>query len=233
MITRSANAAARRAEAQARATAFERDRYDTARAAIDAARARAFEMQTSFERGMEEARAKGDAALEACPYRVTLDAGRPFAGRKLTVSIVDDAAHGLPSRTVDEVLADTRRAEIHVNARRYDDAIAYAEALKSPNRFARELVVVTAQSKKPEVTSLTTYVPGEVRGRAYLWDFQAERVLCAADVHATSSREIGFTYAGAPDAEARAGRTTRLLASLSEDLVTAVEHAATTALFAR
>ncbi len=235
VITRSASATARRAEAQARASAFQRERYDAARAAIDTARARALEAQARFERGMEEARAKGDAALSPCPAGVSLPTGQTFAAatRRVLVSVVDDAAHGLPSRTVDEVLVDARRAEIHVNAGRYEDAITGARALTSPSRFGRELVVVTTAAKTPEVTSATTFVPGEVHGRAYLWDFQSSRVLCAADVHATSSREIGFTYAAAPDAEVQAGRTTRLLASLSDDLATAVERAATTALFAR
>lgn len=224
--TRSANAQARRAEVRARVTEVERERVATAKQAIEDARRRAHEAQARFEHGLEEARARGDGALATCPPRGTL------AGRKPTLSVVEDAAHGLPSRIVDDVLADARRAEIHVDAGRFEDAAAYGRALSSPNRFGRELVVVARETKAPQVRSMTSYVPGEVTGRAYLWDFEEGRVLCAADVHATSSQEIGFSYLGAPDAKAESGRTSRLMATLSDDLTRAVERAATEALFA-
>lgn len=234
---RAATAEARRAEVRARVTEAERERITTIRQSIDAARSRAHEAEAQFTRGIEEARAKGDDALATCAHGTAAPASAAgnvarLGSRRFVLSVVEEAAHGVPSRVVDEVLADARRAEIHLEAGRYEDASAYALALSSPARLGRELVVIAKKATPPQMTSLTSYVPGEVEGRAYLWDFREARVLCAADVHATSSREIGFTYAGAPDAKAESGRTTRLVETLEGDLSNAVERAATDALFA-
>lgn len=224
---RSARADAKRAEEArvqvetvVRAT---RERAEALRADLAVARDRAVVARARFERGMEEARANGGAGLGTCPADV-------LGGGPSVVSVVEPAAHAIPSRVVEDTLADARRAELHVDARRFDTAAAYAAALRSERRWNRELVVVATASRPPRLSSEHTYEPGEVEGRVYLWDHQAGRVLCAADVHATSSREIDFTYAYAPDARAEAGRTPRLLASLEEDLAKSLEHAAVNAL---
>jgi hypothetical protein len=200
-------------------------RTELARSDLALARRKALEAQARFESGLAEARAAGPRGdgRATCPT----DALGP---NKPILSVVDDTAHGLPSRTVDDALESVRRAEIHLDAGRFDTAEAYLRALAAKGRWGREIVVVAKAARPPRLTTERTYEPGEVEGRAYLWDFREGRVLCAADVRATSSREVDFTYAGAADAKVEAGRTTRLVASLEYDLTRAVERAAHDAL---
>lgn len=221
--SRSASADARRASARARVSELERENTALARNAVEVARSHVHATQQRFEQGMAAARARGDGALAACTPDV-------LAGKKATVSVVEEAAHGLPSRTVDEALADVRRAELHVTAGRLDTAAAYADSLTSGARYGHEIVVVAKAARTPKLTSTSSYEPGLVEGRAYLWSFQEGRVLCAADVRAESSHEVDFTYLGTPDAKAEAGRTSRLAVTLEEDLARAVERAAREAL---
>jgi hypothetical protein len=223
--TGSASADARRARhARARmdeALRVSSQRTELARSELARARAKALEAQARFERGLAEARAAGPRSAESatCPT----DALGPT---KPVLSVAEDHAHGLPSRTVDDALESARRAEIHLDAGRFDTADAYLRALTAESRWGREIVVVATAARPPRLTSERTYEPGEIEGRAYLWDFREGRVLCAAFVHATSSREVDFTYVGAADAKVEAGRTTRLVASLEDDLTRAVERAA-------
>ena len=115
-------------------------------------------------------------------------------------------------------------------AGRLDTAAAYARSLMSSARYGHEIVVVAKTARAPRLTSGSSYEPGVVEGRAYLWSFAEGRVLCAADVKASSSPEVDFTYLGTPDAKAEAGRTSRLATTLEEDLARGVERSAREAL---
>ena len=57
------------------------------------------------------------------------------------------------------------------------------------------------------------------------YDFRAERVVCAADVRAKSSRQIGYAYAVGLDAPAFAGRSPRLKEALDQDFRVQIERA--------
>ncbi|MFK7999107.1 MAG: hypothetical protein AB8H86_05900 [Polyangiales bacterium] len=60
-------------------------------------------------------------------------------------------------------------------------------------RLDWELVIVTDAYRAP-VHDGTSFIPGIVRGHAYLYDFDADSVVCTGTVDAGSSEEVGVTF---------------------------------------
>jgi hypothetical protein len=154
--------------------------------------------------------------------RGTLPAPAALAFSLLTVG-PDDAE--VPSQTIAKTLADVQRAEDHLASGRFEEAALYARALERRAWIGHEVVLVASTWKKPRVTSATSYEPGEIAGRAYVYDFAARRVACAADVHAASSTRIGYAYATTHDAPSALGRDARLADSVDADLRASLERA--------
>jgi hypothetical protein len=199
-----------------------------AREAVRDARDRAHAEQARFETAMHEALARAlvpRADLGACP--VALESPSPLTHRAvfplLTVEAHDTAA--LPSRAIADLLVDVQRAERHLDAGHYEEATLYARALRRTDRLRYDVVLVASTWTKPRATSASTYAPGEVDGRAYLYDFETGRVACAGDVHATSSPNVGYAYATAADAPPELGRHASLTATLEDDLRVAIASA--------
>jgi hypothetical protein len=167
-----------------------------ARAGIGAAHERAKTEQVRFERAIRTAVDQGVGPrpdLGACPVTLERREGL-FQGSSFPVLVVDhaDAAAPIRSQAVAEFLADVGRAESHLEARRFDDASRGARALATHGRLRVEVVVVATKYQGPVVGNATRYSAGELAGRAYLYDFGAGAVLCAADVRATNSDAVSY-----------------------------------------
>lgn len=218
-----------RTSARDRATELEARRTH-ATLAIASARRHASEAQERFAAGVRDAVLSGMVPrddLGACPFALTapqgLAAGR--GGTPMVVVTRADAEHAdVPSQAIAAVLADVARAEAHLAAGRYEEAALYAEALAHPGRLLLDVAVV-AETKRPVATSASSFVPGSVEGRAYLYDFAEDRVVCAADVSASSSPSIAFAFATAVDAPASAGRAASLTDAVELDLRVQLERA--------
>lgn len=211
---------------------LEAERFESARASIEDAKDRAREAQRRFE---EATRAAIAERLEVGP-----GANGPGCGtRTLPVSefsrskpafpmvmvTLSQLGDPIPSPTVAAILADVRRAEEHLRRGRYEEARLYAQALAREDRFGFDVVLLAKELTLPRVTSPSSYEPGAVRGRAYVYDFAEDRVVCNAEVRATNSRQIGYAYAITSDAPASLGQSARLRSSIDEDMEQRTERA--------
>jgi len=224
-----APASASTAERLQAVRAQELGRRDAARDAVENARARAVAEQARFEQSVRAAVGDGAAPspeLGACPIALPRPSGS-LRGRAfpMIVSRGLGLASSLRSQAVADVLSDVGRAERHLAAGRYEEATLYARALEARDRYGYEVVVVASRFDEPRATGPTSYAPGEITGRAYLYDFGTKTVRCAADVTATSSNEIGYAYAVATEAPLSSGREASLAASIDEDMRRKLEGA--------
>ena len=80
-----------------------------------------------------------------------------------------------------------------------------------------DIAVVARAARRPTIMNATTYEPGEVDGRAYIYDFDAHRVRCASELHATSSARIAY-----PLAERSAGLWSALTADFQKQTERAI-----------
>jgi len=210
-------------------------RIDGARVAIAGARARAAAAQLRFETTMREAILDDVVPrpdLGACPISLpaasSLAAGRSsFPLLTVERSEVDGT---LPSQAVAGVLADVRRAEGHLAAGRFEEAKLYARALDRPERFGYDVVLVARTTREPRAMSGREYEPGEIEGRAYLYDFSSGRVVCAGDVAAKSSRAIGYVYSDRSDTPPSLGPVASMGDAIHEDIRLQTERAIVAAL---
>lgn len=208
----------------------EATRIDRARSAIAGARARAASAQTRFQSTMREAIAQDLVArpdLGACP--VALRASPSLAARRSAFPLLtvgrSELDGTLPSQAVAGVLADVRRAEEHLAAGRFEEANLYARALDRPERFGFDVVLVACAEHKPRAVSGSEYVPGEIEGRVYVYDFATSRVVCAGDVTARSSKQIGYVYSDRPDTPPSLGPMASMADAIHEDIRVQTERA--------
>jgi hypothetical protein len=157
-----------------------------------------------------------DASAEPCgemlPEPRALARGRaPFP---LLVAARGDRS--LLSPSVGELMARVHRAAIHLDHGRVFDATRSLGALTSNPELDREVVVITSARKRPVQSNASSYEPGEISGRAFLYDFREHRIVCAGDVHATSSRAIEYAYTSGTSGAS--GQRPSLGASLDADL---------------
>lgn len=207
-------------------------RRTRARDAIASARGRAAAMQSRFADDVRAAVTAGVAprdGTEACPIRIAAPTGlaRGRAFPLVVVTRADVDAANVPSRAIADVLADVSRAEEHLAAGRYEEATLYADALEHPGRLVFDVVLVASKDEKPSVTSDLSFVPGDIEGRAYLYEFASRRVVCAADVRAKSSNAIGYAYSIgiADDAPPAAGRAASMKDAVDLDMEMQIERA--------
>lgn len=217
------------------AASREEARRTRARDAIAAARRSATDAQERFADELRAAVTSGVGPREdlgACPAALAVPTGiaRGHAFPLVVADRGEVEARKVPSQAIAEVLADVRRAEAHLAAGRYEEAALYAQALAHPGRLVLDVVVVATKDERPTSTSDASFVPGSVEGRAYLYDFASQRVVCAADVHAKSSSSIGYAYAIGHDAPAAAGRTASLKDAIELDMRIQIERAVATAM---
>lgn len=208
----------------------EATRAAAAHEAIFRARDRAAAAQVRFESGVREAIGADFVPrpdLGACPVRLP-EASSLVRGRSAFPLLTIERAElkdTLPSQAIAEVLADVRRAERHLTAGRYEEATVYARALERPERLGYDVVLVAKNAARPRAVSGSEYVPGEIAGRAYVYDFSAGKVVCAADIHAKSSKAVGYVFSDHVDAPPSLGPLASMGDAISEDLRLETERA--------
>jgi hypothetical protein len=161
---------------------------------------------------------------EPCPTALP-EASNLVRGSAYPILVVPRGDRDLPSPSVARVLRDVHRAENHFDAGRQMEGILYGNALADVgSRLRYDVVVATTTFKRPVRTSATSYEPGEIEGRAYLYDFAAHQVVCAGDVRTTSSPNIAYSYATGEGGWAIQDQEPSLRASLDVDLDSQLER---------
>lgn len=209
-------------------------RIAAARQAVAIAAKRAAEEQSRFAATVHAASAS-PGVRSGVPCELAMpEATHVMHGRRtFPLLIVAEGDRRLPSPSVASVLADVRRAEDHFDSGRFVDGILYANALDVSARLLYDVVLVTSVFKPPIRTSASTFEPGAISGRAYVYDFRAHRVTCAGDVNATSSGQVEYSYvpdplafaALDPRASSPRDQASSLTASLDADLEFRVRRA--------
>ena len=170
----------------------------SAREAIAAARKRAAEEQARFASAVLHEASAGpsspSSSQERCSVVLPEATHLVHGNQAFPIVVVKTGDPDLPSPSVAAVLADVVRAEEHLDNGRFMEGILYANALRAQTRLRYDVVVVATTIKHPLRTSTSSFEPGEIAGRAYLYDFGQQRVLCAGDVRASSSRQINYAY---------------------------------------
>lgn len=231
LVAGGAHAASRSKDARrAPPRVTEASRAAAAHEAIFRARDHAAAAQVRFESSVREAIGADvvpRSDLGACPIRLP-EASSAVRGRSAFPLLTIERAElkdTLPSQAIAEVLADVRRAERHLAAGRYEEATLYARALERPERLGFDVVLVAKSAARPRAVSGSEYVPGEIAGRAYLYDFASGRVVCAADVEAKSSKAVGYVFSDHADAPPALGPLASMGDAISEDLRRETERA--------
>jgi hypothetical protein len=173
-----------------------------------------------------------DRAPEPCSV-VLPEANRFLHGMQaFPLLVVARGDRDLPSPSIASMRSEARRAEEYLDSGQYMEGILYANALcdrfgggcrggrtpSNPARLRYDVVLFTTSMKHPVRTSDRSFEPGEVVGRAYLYDFAEHRVTCAGDVHVTSSRQIEYAYVPGLSTPASLDQGPSLSASLDVDL---------------
>ena len=73
--------------------------------------------------------------------------------------------------------------------------------------------------------SIDQSASGEIEGRAYLYEFASGRVVCAADVTAKSSKEVGYVYSDRSDTPPSLGPVASMSDAIHEDIRRETERA--------
>jgi hypothetical protein len=154
-----------------------------------------------------------------CP--VALPAPSRF-GRAFPVVIADPYDAWFASPSIDAAAGDVRKAEEHLDRGRFFDGMAAARALVPRTRLRQDVVVFADVYKIPRGTNPSTFEAGEIRGRAYLYDFREHRVVCAGDVDAKSSKQIEYTPAEGPALDVAPSLSSSLVADLQLQLETEI-----------
>jgi hypothetical protein len=204
-------------------------RQAMARSSLAIARDHAASEQARFEKGIRDAIGEGLVPRPdrgACPVDLPHRSGT-LHGVAFPLLVIERVAIGstLPSQAVAGLIADIRRAESHVALAHFEEASLYARALARPDRLTYEVVFVASSWTKPLPLGADSYVPGQTTGRAYLYDFASARVICAADVHTTSSRAVSYAYSSGLDHPLAYGRERSMETYVDDDFRAQLERA--------
>ncbi len=208
----------------------EETRVSSARVAIAGARARSAAAQARFETGVRLAIAQDVGPrpdLGVCPIGLSRAPSLVHSRAAFPLLIIGAAevADPIPSQAVADVLADVGRAEARLAAGRFEEATLYARALDRPERFGYDVILVARATKQVRALSGNAYEPGEIEGRAYVFDFASGRVVCAGEVTARSSKAIGYVYSDRDDTPARLGPVASMGDAIREDIRWQTERA--------
>jgi hypothetical protein len=192
------------------------------REALGSAKSFAIVEQTRFDAAMNDAVARTDLPD---PTDVPCD-----VTRAAPLAIVAGGDRNFTNPSVTHILADVAHTEELLSARRFDEAIADASALSirlasAAERPRYDYFVLASEFKSPTRTGPGSYEPGEISGRAYLYDWEKHRVTCAGDIHATSSRRIEYTFVPSMSAAEALSDRARFSSTLDQDLELQVRRA--------
>ena len=65
-----------------------------------------------------------------------------------------------------------------------------AEVVAASTPWPWDITLVTEEMLRPRYDETTGYVPGTIRGRLFVWDYQADRLACTAPVNVTNSPAV-------------------------------------------
>jgi hypothetical protein len=206
-----------------------RQRVERARKAIAATKATVRTEQRRFELAVLSAIDNGVApSTESVPCRTALpeQASALVAGaRAFPLLIVKRGDRDLPSPSFAPMLARAQRAEEELDAAHVGEGIASADAMTSSPSPPYDVVLVASALKHPLRTTESSFDPGEIAGRAYLYDHARHRVTCAGDIRAVSSSSVAYSFVPGSDAPAALDQGPSLSISLERDLDAQVERA--------
>jgi hypothetical protein len=195
-------------------------RLTAANASTSAARARTEEGQRRFVASIRAATRRPVVHGARCDVPLPREASLSRSRSTLPLVVVreEDVAAG--------TLASPYMASLFGDLRRVEASLARGKIVALPQRSpAYDFVLVARRWIEPRATSSTSFEPGTIEGRVYVYDIGADRVVCSAEVRAASSNEVPFSYANALDTPAWLGRNASLETSLVEDLRFEIERA--------
>jgi hypothetical protein len=158
------------------------------------------------------------AGQQACRVRLPQPYGLVPRGRGFPMLVTAQGDRDLPSASLAPTLALLRAADEAGGRDGALETLRIARALRSIVRFRYETVLLTSVLKRPVRTTSSSFVPGAIAGRAYLYDSSEGRVICAGDVAVESSRQIAYSFMPGLNAPARMDQGPSLSASLDVDL---------------
>ena len=164
---------------------------ERARTVLEDARAEAMNEQLRFADAFAELRTKPSQV------RATRCA---VATKEAPLLVVRADEHELRSPSVGRVMRDIVRAEELLANGRSVEGILYATALGPSSatplgaRFRQDVVVLADVLKPPTRTTTSSFEPGSISGRAFVYDFGEHRVTCMGEVSVESSRQIEYAY---------------------------------------
>jgi hypothetical protein len=210
-----------------------------ARERIAARRKEAADERERFLSALAEARLRDRTAPlvstgSTQPCTTTLPEPSPLAqGRAPYPLVIVAPDEGfVTSPSLDAVLGDLRRAEEHLDHGRYLQGISHLRNLSGRTGPRFDVVVFADVYKRPVSTNASSFEPGVISGKAYLYDFAKHEVTCRADVHVSSSEHVAYPY-DAVDRTAVLDVSPALLPSLEADLAMQLETSIARGLVAR
>ena len=86
-------------------------------------------------------------------------------------------------------------AELEDQIKKSEDGATrwHLERAQSLTKNIDETVIFVGERTEP-VMMADSYVPGQVRGTAYVYSSRARKVVCAGDINVENSAEIAFEY---------------------------------------
>jgi hypothetical protein len=167
---------------------------ERARIVLEDARAEAMNEQLRFGEAFGALRTKAPLLSAArCPTTFSPRETAPFL-----LARADDPE--LRSPSVGRVMRDIVRAEELLANGRSVEGILYANALGPASatpmaaRLHQDVVILADVLKRPARTTASSFEPGSVIGRAFVYDFAEHRVTCAGEIGVESSRQIAYAY---------------------------------------
>ena len=164
---------------------------ERARTVLEDARAEAMTEQLRFADAFTELRTRPPQTRAT---RCTI----PTKDAPMLVVRADE--HELRSPSVGRVMHDVVRAEELLANGRSLDGILYATALGPTSamplaaRLRQDIVVLADVLKPPTRTTTSSFEPGSISGRIFVYDFAEHRVTCAGDVTVESSKQVAYAY---------------------------------------
>lgn len=223
--------AQRRPTGAAKARRQEALRLDEARHTTIEARVEVTRAQKAFDDGLHVLLARGigpSVPLTACETSLG-EPERLVRGRAMVPLLVihDTKQAHYWSPSVERVKQDVETAEALLQGGSPSAALVYTNALESTPVSARlkhDVVLVADKWHSPQPSTNVTFDAGSVDGMAYVFDFDTRRFVCAGEVHASSSKNLQYSWNELRGTE----RERRFEETLADDLELQIARAVTT-----
>lgn len=127
-----------------------------------------------------------------CPIELPKTAS--FGASPFSLLVVSHGDSNVKSAALEPLAMRVRHAREQLEGGR-PQGLFLAKTLDGlPKQLTHEVVLVTTERRPARRVNTTTFEPGEVAGRAYVYDFNRHAVVCAGDIRAKSSEKIAYTF---------------------------------------